>query len=187
MSKLKDWTTRDILITAVLGIILGLLSTAVDYAYTTADAALGPLLAQTLIGITIFTALFIPFVVRCPLAALVGMLIIGLVQVPFSPNGIFSLVVAVIYGLFVEIAFALTRYRRYGLPMLMSTACVVAAIGLGIGYVPNGVHLTAVSLQLLLWGLVLGSILLGAWLVTVLANSLTQSGIMTVTLSSRES
>ena len=187
MSRLKEWTTRGILLTAVLGIVLGLLSTVVDYAYTTAGAALGPLLAQTLIGITMFTALFIPFVVRRPLAAIVGMLIIGLVQLPFSPNGILSLVITVIYGPFVEIAFAVTRYRRYGLPMLMITACVVASIGLVIGYVPNGVHQTAVSLQLLLWGFVLGSSLLGAWLVTVLANSLTQSGIMTTVLPSSDS
>ncbi|MEM7126010.1 MAG: ECF transporter S component [Chloroflexota bacterium] len=175
---MKSWKTRDILITAVLGIVLGLLSTAVDYAYTAGGAALGPLLPQTLIGSVMFTALFIPFVVRKPGAALIGMLVIGLVQVPLSPNGILSLVVSGIYGLLIEVAFLITRYRRYGLPMLMITAMVVGAIGLALGYIPNNFHNLAYGAQALLWGLVIGSCLLGAWLVAVLAKSLTNSGVL---------
>lgn len=175
---LKSWKTRDIMITAALGIVLGILSTMVDYAYTAGGAALGPLLPQSLIGVVMFTALFIPFVVRRPGAALVGMVVIGLVQVPFSPNGIASLVVSAIYGLFVEAAFFITRYKRYSLLMLMSTAVIVGVIGLGIGYVPNQFHNLSFALQATLWGLVIGSCLLGAWLVVILANSLTRSGVL---------
>ncbi|MEM8857818.1 MAG: ECF transporter S component [Chloroflexota bacterium] len=176
--SIKSWKTRDILIVAVLGIVLGILSTVVDYAYTAGGAALGPLLPQTLIGIVMFTALFIPFVVRRPGAALMGMIVIGLVQVPFSPNGFASLVVSAVYGLFVEIAFLITRYKRYSLLMLILTAVIVGAIGLGIGYVPNAFHETSIGAQLLLWVLVIGSCALGAWLVTVLANALIRSGLL---------
>ncbi|MEM7798513.1 MAG: ECF transporter S component [Chloroflexota bacterium] len=177
--KLSDWKTRDILIVAVLGILLGILSTAVDFAYTTGGAALGPMAAQTLIGIVMFTALFIPFLIRKPGAALIGMLIIGLVQIPFSPGGVASLVVSLIYGLFAELAFLITRYQRYSLAMLIITACFIGAIGLAIGYVPNQFHQLGAGPQLLVWGLTLGSCVLGAWLVVVLTNTLSQSGLLT--------
>ncbi|MEM9775681.1 MAG: ECF transporter S component, partial [Chloroflexota bacterium] len=141
-------------------------------------AALGPIAARTLIGVVMFTALFIPYVVRKPGAALFGMLVVGLVQLPFSPDGIGSLIVNVLYGLFVEAAFFITRYKRYSLLMMISTACIVGAIGLGIGYIPSGLHEFAVSAQITLWILVMGSCILGGWLVTVLANALTRSGLL---------
>ncbi|MEM7114896.1 MAG: ECF transporter S component [Chloroflexota bacterium] len=179
--SLRTWTTRDILITAVLGIVLGLLATVVDYAYTTAGAALGPIASRTLIGIMLFTALFIPFVVRRPLAALIGMLIIGLVQIPFSPNGIFSLVVALMYGILVEVAFAITRYRRYDLLMLVVTAIVIGLIMVGISYVPNGLHQLAIGVQIGILVGVAAVSALGGWLVPMAANALAQAGALSGT------
>ncbi|MEM7334953.1 MAG: ECF transporter S component [Chloroflexota bacterium] len=175
---LKSWTTRDILITAVIGIVMGILSTIVDYAYTAGGAALGPIFTRTLIGVVMFTALFVPYVVRRPGAALIGMIIAGLVQVPFSPGGIGSLVLSAIYGLFVELAFLITRYKRYSLTMLIVTACSVGVLGMLLGYVPNNLHRLSIGTQVGLFAIVLGSCALGAWLVVILANSLRNSGIL---------
>ncbi|MEM9775169.1 MAG: ECF transporter S component, partial [Chloroflexota bacterium] len=81
--NLKSWKTRDIMIVAILGMVLAILATVIDYAYSAGGAALGPIAARTLIGVVMFTALFIPYVVRKPGAALFGMLVVGLVQLPF--------------------------------------------------------------------------------------------------------
>ena len=176
--SLRDWKTRDILLLAVLGIVLGAVATLVDYAYVTSGALLGPIVSRSLIGVVMFTALLIPYIVRRPGAALIGMVVVGLVQLPFSPDGIGSLAVNAIYGLFVEIAFLITRYKTYSLRMMILTSIVVGAIGLGVGYIPSGLHEFSIGAQVTVWLLVIGSCILGGWLVTVLAKALVRSGLL---------
>jgi energy-coupling factor transport system substrate-specific component len=131
-------------------------------------------------------ALFIPYVIQRPGADLIGQLLVGLVQLPFSPSGLLSLVLNVIYGVLCEVPFALTRYKLYSLPLLCGIGAIVGGIGLALGYVPNAFHLLAPAVQVGLWALVLGVCVGGGWLAKALADSLVRTGVLSGTaLASR--
>jgi energy-coupling factor transport system substrate-specific component len=84
--RLLTWTTRDILMTAVLGLICGLLIVPLVYAYAVL-LSFGPLVLWSITGACFFPAFLIAYCVRRPGAVLVGMLLVGLVQLPFTPAG----------------------------------------------------------------------------------------------------
>jgi energy-coupling factor transport system substrate-specific component len=111
---LLAWTTRDILMAAVLGLICGLLIVPLVYAYAVL-LSFGPLVLWSITGAYFFPAFFIAYCVRRPGAALVGMLLVGLVQLPFTPAGAAFLMSALLRGLVTEPLVALTtRYRYFG-------------------------------------------------------------------------
>jgi energy-coupling factor transport system substrate-specific component len=122
------WSTRDLMVTVVIGITLGVILIPVTYGYVVL-LGVGGLLARSLVGgIYFLPAVFASYVMRKPGAGLLASFVGGLTTMPFTPNGLIVLGISVLIGLIGELFIWLaTRYKGYSLPQLL-----IAGVGTGL-------------------------------------------------------
>ncbi|MEM7331394.1 MAG: ECF transporter S component [Chloroflexota bacterium] len=118
---LRGWTTRDLLVTAVIGIVFGLLISVVVNFGLVLWAATTPLVAVAVFnGAFVMSGMTAPYLIRRPGASIISELITGLAMSPFTAFGIGAIVGRLMEGIVYEIPFLATRYRRYGwVPMML--------------------------------------------------------------------
>ncbi|KAB8291016.1 ECF transporter S component [Bifidobacterium avesanii] len=125
------WDTADIAVGAALGAGCGIIQWGFDFMY----AWLSPLMAAILPGLISLTHAVWYFsgtlgvvVIRKPAAAIyvniVGVAVQMLIGNQFSFGFVF--VSAALQGLFAELPFMVTRYRRFNLPLTMLAGALVA-------------------------------------------------------------
>ena len=177
-SGLKSWTTQDLLVVAVIGIVAAILLMGVNYLGSLL-MAINPILGSIISG-TWFTFIVMPlYIVRRPGAAILSTLIYGLASAPFHPFGWFVSLAAVIFAIPVEIPFLLTRYRNYRLWVLV----VGGMAGTLLSFVMTGLYGDYASLALLVQLVTLVIYLLsgaffGGWLSKVLSDALLKTGVL---------
>jgi energy-coupling factor transport system permease protein len=119
-SKSSGWnfnyTTRDLILLAVIGAIAGVINTGTGILWSTANAAGGPLAGAALQGAFMWAYLLAFFLVRKPGA----MLIVGLLETSMeallgNPSGIATIGWGLTQGLGAEIVMALGNYRNFSL------------------------------------------------------------------------
>lgn len=176
---LKGWSTRDLLVVAVIGIVFGLLTIPVHLVVTSLEMLSGPIGSRVIVGIFFVPGLMAPYIVRRPGAALLATLISSLVQVPANPYGWAVIALSLVNGVPVEVAFLVTRYRRFSLVMMMITGALVVVPGYfghaaGFGY-------ANLSLAVVVGGLVMAMVstaVLGGWLAKALADAIARTGVL---------
>lgn len=114
MKTNSKWTTRDLLITVVIGLAFGVLLVPVTYAYSLLLSA-GILARAVLGGVYYLPAAFAAYVVRKPGAILLVSLTSALVVLPFG-YGFVVLLIGALTGLVGElVTWLFTRYTNFGL------------------------------------------------------------------------
>jgi energy-coupling factor transport system permease protein len=177
--SLAAWSTRDLLVVAAIGAALGVALIPVTYLGLTLMATLGPFLYALSTSLSRVPSVMTMYVVRRPGAAVLGALVAGLVQVPFTPTGWVILVAFAFSGAACELPFLLTRYRRFGLPTLMISGAVAALLGLALQYVPFGYGNLALLVQLaLILTAAAGGALITGGLAKLLADALAKTGVL---------
>jgi energy-coupling factor transport system permease protein len=124
------WRTRDILVTALIGVAFGV----VFWAWGLAWAAFEPLnlvfpvLRDSLYAIWLVPAVLAPVIVRKAGAAVFAELVAaGVSAILGSQWGIDALVSGLVQGLGAELVFALVLYRVWSFPVLAAAAVASAA------------------------------------------------------------
>lgn len=108
-----SYTTLDIVVVAVLGVIFGILNGPFGIIFNALASALGPV-GQNLFGVFEIGPILAIFIVRRPGAGFLCMMINAGVQIlAGNPAGVLTLGWGVTQGLGIEIAFAIFRYRQY--------------------------------------------------------------------------
>lgn len=111
-----SYTTRDIVIIAVIAAITGVVNTGVAQVWNLANSSLGPLGGALLQGSFMWGYILVMWLVRKPGAALFLGLIESAVEILLgNPAGIATLGWGVTQGLGVEVVMAIAGYRSYGL------------------------------------------------------------------------
>ncbi len=105
----RGWTTRDIMVTAILSIIMGVVY--IPLTYLTGYLGAFPFINAIIIGIYFWPIIMIGYIIRKPGSALLSSLIAFLVMVPLTPWGIMMLSMGLLIGLPIEIAFLIGRYK----------------------------------------------------------------------------
>lgn len=125
------WTAADIAVGAALGVACGLVFWGFNFAYAWVSPLLGAILpgiASVLHAFWYFSGTLALLILRKPGAAayvnVVGSAAEMLLGNQFSFGFVFAS--AILQGVFAEIPFALTRYRRFNLPMSMLSGALVA-------------------------------------------------------------
>jgi len=125
---LATWTTRDLIVTAVIAVALGLIFLAYGVLYLALVPALGQVGIMLLLGFYYLPGILVPYIVRRPLAALLASFLAGVTELlAGSPFGIAAVWAALVQGAGAEVVFAARRWRDYRLGIL-----IVAAIVSGI-------------------------------------------------------
>ena len=124
----KKWTTKEIVITAMLGAVVGVLFTLLDYAYMPLSAALGQIFMEITFGFYMLGGLLPMYIVRKPGAGIFGALVAaGTNLLLGSPYGIQLVIANLCVGIGVEVGFFVVQ-RYKGVLMNFVVAGIVAGI-----------------------------------------------------------
>lgn len=176
------WALRDVVVVAVLATVFGFLYWVLVQAWVALQVAMGPLgdLAQNLLmGGWIVVAPLAVFIVRRPGAGIAAEIGAAFVEFAFlgSPVGPMLLVAGLVQGGGAELAFAVTRYRRYGWPVFLASGVTgVAASFLWAGTVQDWWSQDLLALRAALQ--LVGGLLLTGVLGKLLAEALLRAGVL---------
>ncbi len=125
--RAEAWRTRDIVITAVIGVVFGVVFAAWNNLYV-GLSWLTPPLSDLIYGLWLVPAVLAPLIVRKPGAALFAeMAAASISALIFSQWGPDTLLSGFMQGAAAELVFALVGYRRWTLPVL-ALAAVLSAV-----------------------------------------------------------
>ena len=173
---LAAWSTRDLLVLVVIALVFGLITAPLFTLSPIIDATLGPVLKRLTSGIFLVPSLLAAYTLRRPGAALLCAVLVGLVQVPFTPLGLILVFGQAVFGILYELPFLIARYRRYGLTMMLVSGAVLGLILGAIDFVPNGGPALAPLAQVMFIVLNTLSGALGGLLAKWLADTIARSG-----------
>ncbi|UFU03620.1 ECF transporter S component [Ruania suaedae] len=136
-------TLHDLVLLAVLAVVFGFLYWALVQLWGWLQVAMGPFgdLAQNvLVGGWMVVAPLAIYIVRKPGTGIVVEIVASIVEVVFlaSPVGPMLILVGFIQGAGAEVAFAATRYRRYGWWVFIASGITAALANLALGMVRFG-------------------------------------------------
>lgn len=108
-----NWKTKEIVTVAMVGAVIGVLFTLMDFAYMPLSAALGVVFMEITFGFYMLSPFVPMYIVRKPGAAVFGALVAALVNILLgSPYGIQLILANLLEGIAVEIGFAVvTKYE----------------------------------------------------------------------------
>jgi energy-coupling factor transport system substrate-specific component len=181
------WRTVDIVVTAALGVVFGVVFTAWNVVFNTVAApAFAPPL-YVLSGVWLIPAVLAPLIVRLPGAALLAETMAAVVSLILgSPYGLDTIFSGVVQGAGAELVFALALYQRWTLPMAILAGCGAAV---GMWFHDMTIYFATVGLQVqLAYGafMLLGGALVagvGSWL---LLRLLRPTGVLAAFPSGRD-
>ena len=123
----RQWSTRDIVVTAALAVASGIAFIAFDWFWSLAQAVGGNFVGNALAGFWLFGGLLVPYIVRKPGSALFGELVAALVESSFNPWGATVILSGVLEGLGSEVVFLATGYRRFSAKWMAAAGAIGAA------------------------------------------------------------
>jgi energy-coupling factor transport system substrate-specific component len=126
----REWRTRDILVTAVIGVAFGVVFWAWGLAWTAFEPLnlVFPVLKDLLYAVWLVPAVLAPLIVRKPGAAIFAeMVAAGVSATIGSQWGIDTLVSGFVQGAAAEVVFFAVRYRNWSFPVLAIAAVASAA------------------------------------------------------------
>jgi energy-coupling factor transport system substrate-specific component len=117
---------RTLAVAVGIGVLGGLLLIPVN-AYAVKVAPMIPLLYAPIVGVWLLPVVTSMLTLRRPGAGIVTALVAGFVNLPLATYGFRAFLSMVVIGVFLELAIALTLYRRWGKPVF-AVALAVASI-----------------------------------------------------------
>lgn len=132
------WRTVDIVVTAVVGVVCGVVFVGWNVATNVLGAPLFPPLKALLAGGWFLPAVLAPLIVRKPGAAIFAELLAAAVEMLLGGQfGITTLYSGLAQGLGAEVVFAALRYRSFGLATALGAG---ALSGLACGLVDTAIY-----------------------------------------------
>lgn len=176
------WELKDLMLMVVLGVVFGFVYWVLVQAWNGLAILMGPagdLAQHVLFGGWLIVAPVVLAIVRRPLAGVAAEIIASVVEVVFlgSPVGPTLVIAAAIQGLGSELAFAATRYRRFG----WTVFAVSGLLGAGLvffysafrsGWYGQDVFVLRLALQLV------SGVVLGGLLAKVVVDALARTGVV---------
>ena len=178
--SLTRWTTRELIVTVVVSVALGLIFMAYGILYL----ALAPLLGQVgimlLLGFYYLTGILVPYIVRRPGTALLASFLAAVTELLVgSPFGIAAVWAGLVQGLGAEVMFALRGWRDYRLPILIAAAVLSGIFAYVYEYFLLSYAVLEPTVQLGLFLVRIPSaVILAGWLGKVLGDALVHTGVL---------
>lgn len=120
------YTTRTILTAVALGAAVGVILIPINFASGAVTAA-APMVAVTVYGLWGMSALIPLALLRRAGTGIIGSTAAGIVTI-ISPYGVFTVVMMVGWGVFMELPFLVTRYRLWGWKMFTVAGLITGLI-----------------------------------------------------------
>jgi energy-coupling factor transport system substrate-specific component len=176
----RRWRQREIVITATLGIVFGVLYLAWVQLWVVAQALLGPLALDILFGFWCAGSVTAAYIIRKPGAALATEVIAALAEVlAGNPSGLLLLLTGLVQGLGAELPFALTGWRNYRLPVLLASGASAALFSFVYTWIRFSYGTLSPGLLVIMFVVRLASgAVLAGWLGRRIAEALYPTGVL---------
>lgn len=176
------WELKDLMLMVVLGVVFGFVYWVLVQAWNGLAILMGPagdLAQHLLLGGWLIVAPVVIAIVRRPGAGVAAEIIASVVEVVFlgSPVGPTLLIAAAIQGIGSELAFAVTRYRRFG----WTVFAVSGLLGAGLVFFYSAFRSGWYGQDLFTLRLVLqlvSGVVLGGLLAKVVVDALARTGVV---------
>lgn len=181
LTSFKEWTTRDLVVAAVLAVAMGVVFWAWGLLWSTAFQAVPFPFSYALVGVWMIGGLLVPFVVRRPGAALVGELVAAAVSMALGNQwGVLTLASGVVQGVGAEIVFAGFRWKRFTGPALYGAAALAGAFSILLDTFLYSYYATYTWGSILVAAVlcVVSSVILGGGLAQFLGEALAKTGVL---------
>jgi energy-coupling factor transport system substrate-specific component len=179
----RTWSTRDLLVTIMIGLAFGVILIPVTWAYA-GLLNLGGIFARSIVGGLYFLpAAFAAYVMRKPGATLLASILSALPPMLFSPYSLIVLIIGAMIGLVGELCiWILTRYRTFTLARLVWTG-LTSGIVVYVLILGSLLRTTKFELSVVLLALVVSGVTFGACAIIskFLADSVAKTGVLSNT------
>lgn len=173
------WKTKEVVITAILGAVVGVLFTLMDFAYMPLSAVLGVVFMELTFGFYMLSPLLPMYIVRKPGAAVFGALVAALVNILLgSPYGIQLILANLLEGIAVEIGFfVVTKYKGSLANFVVSGILGAVFVFCRDFIVFYGAQFQSFMIPLMIVRL-LSSVIIGMLLVKLITAALRKTGVL---------
>jgi len=180
MPENSTWTLRETMIVAVLGAVFGVLYLGWVQVWLVLQAIFGSLTMDVVMGFWFIVSIIAAAIIRKPGVALASEVMAAAVQVLLgSPAGLMLLVTGLVQGAGAEAVFAVTRWRRYSLPVLMAAGVGAALASFGYTWIRFDYGSLAPGLLVAMFVLrCLSGALLGGLLGHLVVKALYRTGVL---------
>jgi len=177
--------TKDILVAGMIALVFAFVQIGATYAFMAISSSIGPAYGRLLNGFWFMSGFMAMAIIRKPGIGFIAQTIAGLVMIPLTPFGIMILVGTVINGIFIELIFFITRYKRFTYTVMIVGMSILSLVYTLLEYGPSGYAGLAIPVQIAIVATSLISGALGGWLCKRLTNSLMKSGLLSGYSSAR--
>lgn len=176
----KKFSTKEVVIVAMVAAVIGVVYTLLDYAYMPLSAVLGTVFMELTFGIYLLSASLPMYIVRKPGFAIFGGLVTAGVNLLLgSPYGLQLILAGLLQALGMEVAYALGKYE--GSLKDMAIGAVLSAIFVlcrdGFVWGSPWVYGTAVAVGVIAVRLV-SAVVIGIILVKAITAALVKTGVL---------
>lgn len=183
---MSKWSTRDLLVIAVISIVFAVIMVAVSYIFIVIIRPLGLLPRTAFQGLWFIPAVFMGYTIRKPGSVLISQLMIRLIAVVFSPFGWMELVGLIVVGIPIELVFYAYGYKNYRVKILILAGISAGVVRTIVTWVPYGLSLLAPNLQILVVVLTIASGMFAALVAKLLADAIAKTGVLSNYLVGKE-
>ena len=181
LMSFKDWTTREIVVAAVLAVAVGVIFWAWGLLWSSAFQVVPFPFSYALVGVWMIGGLLVPYVVRRPGAALLGELVAAFVSMAMGNQwGILTMASGLVQGAGAEAVFAAFRWRRFTGIALYAAAALAGAFSILLDTFVYSYYVTytwsSIGVAAILC--VVSSVVLGGGLSHLLGSLLAKTGVL---------
>lgn len=174
------WTQREIVIVATLGVVFSVLYLAIAVVWKWLQPITGDIATDLLFGLWCVASVVAAYIVRKPGAAFGAEVIAAICEVlTGNPAGLILVLTGVVQGAGAELAFAVTGWRNYRLPVLLASGASAAVFSFVYTWIRFDYGRLDIGLLALMFGLrVASGMLLAGWLGRFIAERLRATGVL---------
>lgn len=174
-----SWTMRETVVLAVISVVFAFLHLAWIQVWLILQAFIGPLAMDIVMGFWYSSSIFAAYILRKPFAGLVTALLSVTVQIlAGNPSGAIMLLTGLVQGAGCEVPLAMTRWKRYSLPVMIACGISTALFSFVYTWFRFSYHQLAPSLVLTMLVIrVISGALLGGVVAWFLARAVVKTGV----------
>ncbi len=176
----KKFTTKEVVIVAMVAAVIGVIYTLLDYAYMPLSAALGTVFMELTFGIYLLSASLPMYIVRKPGFAIFGGLVTAGVNLLLgSPYGLQLVLAGLLQAAGMEIAYAVGKYKG-SMPEMVIGSILSAVLVLcrdGFMWGSPWAYGTSIAIGVIVVRL-LSATIIGIILVKIITAALVKTGVL---------
>ena len=172
------WTARETVTVVSLGFVFGVLYLAWVQVWLVAQALIGPLAMDMMMGFWFVVSIVAAYIIRKPFVAFTAEVVAAIAEVlTGNPAGLILVLTGVVQGAGAELPFLLTRWRNYRLWVLLASGASAAVFSFAYTWVRFDYgNLEPWLLSVMLGLRITSGVLLGGLLGWAIAEALYRTG-----------